>query len=89
MYDKYYVGILNNKLNVYSYLNNKGILSNPLEVKDNQYDISFENGINITIDGETYKYDNTGKLVVEKEEPTDNSTDNPQENQEGENENEG
>ena len=90
LYDKYYVGILNSKLNVYSYLNNKGILSNPLEVKDNKYEISFDNGFIITIDGETYKYDNTGKLVVEKEEkPEEKPIDKPIDNQEGENENEG
>lgn len=102
LYDKYYVGIYNNKLNVYTYLSNKEILSSSLDVKDNNYEISFDNGINITIDGETYNYDNKGKLIVKSEEKfEENPIDKPQGiqqgtqqgvqqgTQQGENENEG
>ncbi len=61
-YDNYYVGISNNKLNVYSYNNALGILESDLEVKDNEFEINFEDGFNITIDGVLYSYTKEGKI---------------------------
>ena len=61
LYDKYYVGINNNSLNVYKYSSALGILNSDLDVKDNKYEIKFdEKGFVITIDDEEYKYDLEG-----------------------------
>lgn len=62
IFDKHYVGITDNKLNVYSFDNALGILETDLAVKSNEFEIDFEDGINITIDGITYNYDNSGKV---------------------------
>jgi len=63
LFDRYYVGIKDNKLNVYSYSNKLGILESDLEVKSNSFKIDFNGGFNITIDGVTYNYDNYGKVL--------------------------
>ncbi len=60
LFDNYYVGINDNKLNVYKYDNPLAILKEGLQVKDNKFTIDFTNGINITIEGITYKYDLEG-----------------------------
>ena len=61
LYDKYYVGINNNSLNVYKYSSALGILNSDLDVKDNKYEIKFdEKGFVITLDDEEYKYDLEG-----------------------------
>ena len=61
LYDKYYVGINNNSLNVYKYSSALGILSYDLDVHDNKYEIKFDDkGFVITIDGEENKYDSEG-----------------------------
>lgn len=66
MYDKYYVGINNKKLNVYSYTDTLGILENDLSVSSNDFKIDFTDGFTITIDNKEYKYDKLGKEVVDK-----------------------
>lgn len=61
MYDNYYVGINNNKLNVYSYTNTLGILDMDLNVTNNEYTIDFTNGFTITINNNKYEFDKDGK----------------------------
>ena len=62
LYENYYVGINNNKLNVYNYVSGIGILEEELDVTNNEYTIEFKDGFNITINGETYSYDKEGKI---------------------------
>ena len=62
IFDKYYVGIIDNKLNVYSYDNALGILESDLGITDNKFTIDFTNGFDITIDGTTYSYDKDGRV---------------------------
>lgn len=62
IFDKYYVGIKSNKLNVYAFNNTLGILESDLPVTSNKFTIDFTNGFNITIDELTYNYDNEGKV---------------------------
>lgn len=79
LYERYYVGINNDKLNVYRYLSTKGLLTEELSVTDNKYEIDFTEGIKITIDGKEYKYDANGKEIVEKVEIDNNTGDNTNE----------
>ncbi len=65
MYDNYYVGIIDSKLNVYAYDNALGILPESLNVTNNEYKIDFTDGFNITINDVTYKYDLEGNLYEE------------------------
>lgn len=60
VYDNYFVGITDNKLNVYSYNNKQGILKSSLEVSNNEFAIDFSDGFNITINGITYSFDLEG-----------------------------
>lgn len=95
LYDNYYVGIINNFLNVYSYLSKNSILENGIEVKNNDFKYTFNNGFIIEVDGKEYKHDITGKLILPEptsepntpDEPIDESTQDNSE--EGGNNNEG
>jgi len=62
IFDKYYVGITDNKLNVYAYDNALGILETDLSVTSNKFTIDFTNGFDITIDDVTYSYDKDGHV---------------------------
>ncbi|MBQ8902520.1 MAG: hypothetical protein IJY87_05650 [Bacilli bacterium] len=62
IFDKYYVGITDNKLNVYAYDNALGILETDLSVTSNKFTIDFTNGFDITIDNVTYSYDKDGHV---------------------------
>ncbi len=59
-YEKYYVGINNNKLNVYAYDNTLGILESDLEITGTDFKIDFNEGFNITIGDITYNYNFDG-----------------------------
>ncbi len=63
LYDNYYVGINNNKLNVFSYTSSKEILEDSIRVVDNEFEISFENGFTITIDDDVYRFDKDGERI--------------------------
>ena len=65
MYDKYYVGIKNNKLNVYGYDKTSSVLESDIPVTSNEFKIDFTNGFVITINNVEYKYDKNGKKIVE------------------------
>lgn len=65
MYDKYYVGIKNNKLNVYDYDKTSSVLESDIPVTSNEFKIDFTNGFVITINNVEYKYDKNGKKIVE------------------------
>lgn len=71
LYDKYYVGINDNKLNVYTYSSNKELLTNSLEVNDINYSINFEDGIKITINDILHKYDIEGNEIIDNTEVPD------------------
>ncbi len=94
LYDKYYVGIINKKLNVYNYITKEGILENDLNVVSNDFKIDFTDGIKITIGSDTYEYDSNGKEkqveipLEENNNTTDNTENNNTENN-GENNEEG
>ncbi len=66
MYDNYYVGINNNKLNIYSYTNTLGILDMDLNVTNNEYTIDFTNEFTITINNNKYEFDKSGKKQENK-----------------------
>lgn len=68
LYENYYIGISNNKLNVYSYDRTLGILEKDIEINDTSYDITFDNGFVITVGTNTYKFDNSGNEI--KDEPS-------------------
>lgn len=86
--DKYYVGIINNKLNVYSYLNKNNFLEKDIDVTDNKYEISVDNGFVIKSGDQTYNFDSNGKLIVPKEDNiVEDNTNNEEEN--GDNTDEG
>ena len=79
--DKYYVGIINNKLNVYSYLNKNNFLEKDIDVTDNKYEISVDNGFVIKSGDQTYNFDSNGKLIVPKEDNiVEDNTNNEEEN---------
>lgn len=63
MYDNYYVGINNKKLNIYSYTSTLSILENDINISNNDFSIDFTDGFIITIDGIEYKYDKLGKKI--------------------------
>ena len=63
LYENYYVGISNNKLNVYSYDRTLSILEKDIEINDTSYDITFDNGFIITIGANTYKFDSSGNEI--------------------------
>lgn len=71
LFDNYYVGINNNKLNIYSYTNTLGILENDISIKDNNYEIDFTNGFTITIDGIKHLYDINGKAIKNNQSSTE------------------
>ena len=86
--DKYYVGIINNKLNVYSYLNKNNFLEKDIDVTNNKYEISVDNGFVIKSGDQTYNFDSNGKLIVPKEDNiVEDNTNNEEEN--GDNTDEG
>lgn len=68
LYANYYVGVNNNKLNIYRYDNTLGVLQNDLIINSSNYEIDFTNGFKITVDGTEYNYDTTGKLIVNNSE---------------------
>lgn len=79
--DKYYVGIINNKLNVYSYLNKNNFLEKDIDVTDNKYEISVDNGFVIKSGDQTYNFDSNGKLIAPKEDNiVEDNTNNEEEN---------
>lgn len=81
--DKYYVGIKDNKLNVYSYSSKTAILEKDLAVSDNKYAIDFVDGINISIGENTYSFYTNGKEKVKQEveeTPDTNNEENVSEN---------
>jgi len=65
LFEKYYVGIINNKLNIYKYDSTIGILEKDLNVSSNEFTVDFKNGFVININDETYKYDLSGKEIIE------------------------
>jgi len=67
LFNKYYVGINNNKLNVYGYDKTTGILENDILVTNNNFEIDFTDGFVITINKDVYKYAKNGKLIIEDE----------------------
>ena len=79
LFDKYYVGINNNKLNVFTYDSQKEILESGITVTDNKFTIDFTNGFIITINGTKYSYDKNGKKIVENKE-NNNTEDNTENN---------
>lgn len=66
LFDKYYAGIKNGKLNIYEYDNTLGVLENDLTVNSNSFEIDFTDGFEISVDGKNYKYDRSGKEVIEE-----------------------
>ena len=74
LFDKYYVGISDKLLNVYSYSDTKGILEQGITVNNNDFKIEFTNGFVITINNTVYKYDASGKKVTNSN--TNNNTNN-------------
>ena len=74
LYEKYYVGINNNKLNIYSYTDTKGILKEGLAVTNNEYEIDFTDGFKIKIGSTTYEYDESGE-AKDKESTTERGVD--------------
>ena len=67
LFDEYYAGVLNKKLNIYKYNDALGILEKDIPVKENKFTIDFSNGFKITVDGVTYEYGKDGKLPVVEE----------------------
>jgi len=72
LFDKYYVGINNNKLNVFSYNNQMEILKESINVTDNKFEIDFTNGFEITINEVKYNYDKNGNKVENNNNEIDN-----------------
>lgn len=88
LYDNYYAGIVNNKLNIYSYINKSGILEEEVTVPDNNFKVDFTDGIKITVNDTVYSYTKDGKKVVPKEDEIispDNNTNNNEDNSSGDN----
>jgi len=81
LYDKYYVGINGKKLNVYSYTNTLGILENDLSITNDDFEIDFANGFEITVDGKKFNYDKNGKEIINNELENDNITEDENINQ--------
>ncbi len=65
LFPLYYVGISDNKLNIYKYEEPLGILNEGLTVNSNDFTIDFTDGFTITVDGEVYKYNLEGNLNEE------------------------
>ena len=63
LFDKYYVGINNNKLNIFKYDNQMEILKESINISDNKFTIDFTDGFVITINGITYNYDKDGNVI--------------------------
>ncbi len=82
-FENYYVGINDNKLNLYNYTGTNsgvGIINEDLRVKDNKFDITFnQNDFVIKIDGTEYKYNYNG-TKVEDENPKTETGPGPIEN---------
>jgi len=74
MFDNYYVGINNNKLNVYEYDSVLGILKNDIKVTNNEFKINFTNGFIITINNNVYKFDKSGNEIKDNILPDNNNT---------------
>lgn len=72
IFAKHFVGINNNKLNVYSYDRTLGILEKDISVTNNKFTIDFTNGFDITVNDKTYSFDKNGKEKVVNEEVLDN-----------------
>ncbi len=67
LFDEYYAGVLNKKLNIYKYNDALGILEKDIPIKENKFTIDFSNGFKINVDGVTYEYGKDGKLPVVEE----------------------
>jgi len=63
LFDKYYVGINNNKLNVFKYDNQMEILKESVNITDNKFTIDFTDGFAITVNDITYNYDKSGNII--------------------------
>lgn len=72
LFDKYYVGINNNKLNVFAYDSQMEILKESINITDNKFTIDFTNGFAITVKDVTYKYDKNGNVIKEEIEEDEN-----------------
>ncbi len=62
LYDNYYVGISDNKLNIYKYDDSLGILEEGLDIEGHEFTITFEDYFTITIDDQVYKYNFEGNV---------------------------
>lgn len=65
LYDKYYIGIVDGKLNIYHYDNKTPILKESLAIEGTSFSVDFTNGFDITIDGILYKHDLEGNYYEE------------------------
>ena len=65
LFPNYYVGISDNKLNIYKYDEALGILQEGLTINNNEFTVDFTDGFTITVDGEVYKYNLEGNLYEE------------------------
>ena len=63
LFEKYYVGISGDKLNVYNYNSKIGILEKDILVNNNEFKIDFTDGFKITINNIEHNYDSNGKLI--------------------------
>ena len=73
-FTNYYVGIFNNKLNVYGYDSNKGKLLKELDVKGSKWEFTdnANKGFTITINGTPHNYDKDGaEIAPENNQVTD------------------
>ena len=66
LYDNYYAGIKNNKLNIYTYTNKSGVIENDISISGNEFAIDFSDGFKITINDDIYEYDKSGKIKIKE-----------------------
>lgn len=65
LYDNYYVGINENKLNLYKYDRIK-VLNRDLDVEENKFQVSYNDGYIIKINDNEYRFDENGKYIEEE-----------------------
>jgi len=83
LFNNYYAAVNNNNLNIYSYNSRTAILEKEVIISSNDFNIDFTNGFEITVDGKIYKFDKSGKEVIE--EPNVPEIDNSENEVEGDN----
>ena len=87
LYANYYAGVIAGKLNIYRYNNLLSVLSQSIDVPNNEFNVDFTDGFVITVGENVYKFDSNGKEIKEENDKENKPTEEDKEGTEDKEEN--